>query len=325
VHPLRPRTLAAVLLLAGGLASACALLGREQDAASRPAAGLILDARAARYLDEGTLLDRLAGARFALLGERHDHPEHHRLQARVLQGLVDRGRRPAVVFEMLSADVAPELAKALAEPHSTAEALRRAVAWDESGWPPFAIYAPVFEAALRTGLPIATGDLSAAALQQLGHGGLAGLAPGLRASLLADAPLPDAARAALAQDVRTGHCGLLPERLVPRMVDVQASRDAWLARSLADAARGADGAVLISGAGHVRRDWGVPFWLHRREPGARVASLAFVEVEPGQLRPGDEAVLYDYVWYTEPLDTGDPCVIYREQLEKLRSQPAPPR
>lgn len=290
----------------------------------RPAPGRILDTRANGTIDESTLLDRLAGVRFVLLGERHDDPEDHRLQARVLQGLVDRGRRPAVVFEMLSADVAPALAKVLAGPHPTAEALRRAVGWDESGWPPFAIYAPVFETALATGLPIVAGNLSAAALKQVGHGGLDALDPALRASLLLDAPLPEAGRAFLAEDVRTGHCGLLPESVVPRMVDVQAARDASLAAAMARAAQGADGAVLIAGAGHVQRQWDVPFWLRGREPGAKPASLAFVEVAPDQVRPGDEAGLFDYVWYTEPLDTGDPCVVYHEQLEKLRKRVRPP-
>lgn len=286
----------------------------------RPAPGRILDTRSGRLLAEGELLDRLAADRFVLLGERHDQPEHHRLQARVVRELVARGRRPAVVFEMLSVDVAPALAKALAAPHPTPDSLRRAVHWDESGWPDFAIYAPVFEAALAAHLPIRAADLSASALAALRKGGIAALAPATREELDLEPPLPEAGRSALAEAVRIGHCGYLPEADVPRLVDVQTARDAELARSLAEAARSADGAVLVAGEGHVRRDWAVPFWLRRREPEARIASLAFVEVEPGQGRPGPEAERFDYVWYTTRLDTGDPCEVFRKQLETLRHE-----
>ena len=38
---------------------------------------------------------RLARAEFVLLGEKHDNPDHHRLQAEVLRGLTDRCPPPA--------------------------------------------------------------------------------------------------------------------------------------------------------------------------------------------------------------------------------------
>ena len=51
----------------------------------------------------------LANARFVLLGEIHDNPDHHRLQAQLIDGLVRKGRRPAIVFEMIPANLQPEL------------------------------------------------------------------------------------------------------------------------------------------------------------------------------------------------------------------------
>jgi uncharacterized iron-regulated protein len=52
----------------------------------------------------------------------------------------------------------------------------------------------------------------------------------------------------------------------------QRARDAHIAAAMRDA--GGDGAVLIAGAGHARRDMGVPRLL----PDADVISLAFIEV-----------------------------------------------
>ena len=47
----------------------------------------------------------------------------------------------------------------------------------------------------------------------------------------------------------------------PRMVQAQVARDLWMAHALRQHA--AQGAVLIAGNGHVRRDAGVPYWLQR--------------------------------------------------------------
>jgi uncharacterized iron-regulated protein len=63
--------------------------------------GKIWDARAAAFVTEAQLFERLRGARFVLLGERHDNPDHHRLQGHVVAALARSGRRFAVVLEML--------------------------------------------------------------------------------------------------------------------------------------------------------------------------------------------------------------------------------
>ena len=85
--------LASWALLAAGAAcllGACASPGSGRDGSSL--VGRIFDARTGAFVDEDELLDQLAATRFVLLGERHDRPEHHRLQARIVQALAARGR-----------------------------------------------------------------------------------------------------------------------------------------------------------------------------------------------------------------------------------------
>src|SRR5262249_11227032 len=64
-----------------------------------PLVGKIWDAGAAAFVSPSAMLERLSRAKFVLVGERHDNPDHHRLQAKVIAELVARGRRPAVVLE----------------------------------------------------------------------------------------------------------------------------------------------------------------------------------------------------------------------------------
>lgn len=51
-------------------------LGRDHSLTGR-----IWDVSSARFIDRETLVERLAGADFVLLGERHDNPDHHMQQA----------------------------------------------------------------------------------------------------------------------------------------------------------------------------------------------------------------------------------------------------
>jgi hypothetical protein len=86
-----------------------------------------------------------------------------------------------------------------------------------------------------------------------------------------------------------------------------------------------DGAVLIAGAGHVRRDYGIPTYLARRTPDASVISVAFLEVSGDRLDPaaytaqiGRPTLPFDYVWFTPRVDDDDPCAAFTEQLKKLQ-------
>lgn len=317
-------TCAVLVACAGG---GRAPVGRWQSsvATGHPLAGRVWDVSARRYIEGDALIERLSRRRLVLLGEKHDNADHHRLQARVIEGLVGAGRRPAVALEMLSADLEGELAELRARNAVSASDLREAVRWDERGWPDWSLYAPIVEAALRAELPIVAADLDSKWLAALRSQGLAGLAPELAARLL-DAPLSSQERRALADQVREVHCGHAPEAMVERMVDVQVARDAQLARALFDASgetRG-EGAVLIAGTEHVRRDVAAPRHLARWAPELTLASVAFLEVGRERNDPREdlaarygESVPFDYVWYTPRVDELDPCEKFARELERL--------
>ncbi len=71
--------------------------------------GRIWSVREKRFLKPLELRDRLALTDFVLLGETHDNPDHHRLQAWLISAIVGYDRRPAVVMEMISLDQADKL------------------------------------------------------------------------------------------------------------------------------------------------------------------------------------------------------------------------
>jgi uncharacterized iron-regulated protein len=244
--------------------------------------------------------DALARADVVLLGETHDNADHHLLQAARITGLVARGRRPAVAFEMLDADQQPFVDGA-----SSPEALETAVKWAESGWPPFALYRPVFEAGHRAGLRVVAADLSNDEARSIARGGEV---PGdLRTELEASALTPEQLEE-WRKEMRDSHCGMLPERALDPMVRAQRARDLRLAKRVLSA--GPDGAVLVAGAGHVRKDRAVPAWIARLSPATKVAVVGFVEVSEREVHPEREAWPYDYVVFTPRVDRPDPCASF---------------
>jgi uncharacterized iron-regulated protein len=316
-RPPGARLLVAALLAGCAVAPPVLDLGAWQAPLGRdhPLAGRVWDVRDGRFVTPAAVVRELAAARYVLLGERHDNPDHHRVQAGLLRALLATGRRPAVAFEMFSADDAPAIARHLAAAPRDAAGLARAVDWARSGWPAWAHYEPIAQAALDAGVPIVAANLSPAVARALARGDRTALSPHLATRYALDRPLPDGGQAALAAEIHASHCGHLPDGRVEGMVLAQRARDAALADGLLTATR--DGAVLVTGNGHARRDRGVPLYLRAREPEAVVAVVAPLEVRDGWTRPADyEAALggpipYDWVWFTPRMDDVDPCARFR--------------
>ncbi|HSG94176.1 MAG TPA: ChaN family lipoprotein, partial [Afifellaceae bacterium] len=123
-----------------------------------PLAGTIWRGDGSR--SDGTALSgAVLAADYVLLGEIHTNPDHHLIQAMLIDGLVAKGRRPAVVFEMIPAGLQTKLDEHLAANPDDAAGLGAALEWEKRGWPAWSMYRPVAEASLAAGLAIKAGDL----------------------------------------------------------------------------------------------------------------------------------------------------------------------
>jgi uncharacterized iron-regulated protein len=331
-----PRALALPAALA--LAAACAprfdpklvespISGRSwvsTENASHPLVGRIWDPRGRRWVDEAALAAAVASAHFVLLGETHDNPDHHLLQARLLRSVVEAGRRPALAFEMLTTDQQAAGDASLARAPKDPDALAEAVSWKASRWPDFRFYRPIFAAGLAAGLPIVAANLPRAQVKEIVAKGREGLDESLRVRLAREEPIPDAVMKSLRDEMSTSHCGELPEAMLDPLVLAQRARDARMAERMATA--GAErGAVLVTGKGHARSDRGVPAILAGDAPGRRVVSVGFLEVDPEASEPGQyveewgtEELPFDFVVFTPGAEREDPCEGLRHSMEKKR-------
>jgi uncharacterized iron-regulated protein len=232
-----------------------------------------------------------------------------------------------VGFEMFDLDDATAIAGHLAAAPNDAAGLGGVVHWNERGWPDWAMYQPIAEAALEAKLRVVPTNLPLATVRKMRSAGLAALEPQVTRALGLDRPLSESMTARLAADIRASHCGYASEESVKAMLAVQRARDAQMAQSLI-AAGAPDGAVLVAGAGHVRNDYGIPVYLSAEAPGRRVISIAFLEVDNRKPEPhnyslpyADGRLPFDYVWFTPRVDDENPCEKFKLQFERLKKMP----
>ena len=281
--------------------------------------GVIWDVAAQRAIRESELTARVQSAPVLLIGEAHDNPDHHRIQAELLSAFAVRHDTPVVVFEMLDRQRQAAVDASLHVHPGDVDALAQAVDWSSSGWPNWWMFRPVFEAAIRAHATILAGGLDRAMAMQVAHEGPAAFDPSLDHEFGLSTPLPPDAQADVRHEMREAHCGLLPETMLDSMGLVQRVRDALMAEGLREGADNHHGAVLVAGAGHVRRDRGVPALLARA--GLPSVAIGLLEVRADVTAPSGyaqaynaQALPFDYVWFTPRANDTDHCAELRAQM-----------
>jgi uncharacterized iron-regulated protein len=268
----------------------------------------------------------LANARFVLLGEIHNNPDHHRLQAQLIDVLVKKGGHPAIVFEMIPGNLQGELNRLVEGGVGDANKLGKALRWEERGWPDWTTYQPIAETALSAGLPLVAGGLDADVQKAVGKGAPAQLYDQTVQDLDLAQPLqPEIAKAEVSE-IKEGHCNLLPTAALEPMLRVQRALDASLAKAMMSA-NASDGAVLIAGADHVRNDWAVSHLIRQKMTNPAVVSVAFIEVDPERTTPsaymkkapGLEKP-FDFIYLTPRAELTDHCADFEKQLKAKKAK-----
>ena len=274
-----------------------------------PLAGKIWDVGAQRFVTRENLAAALRAAHFRLLGEVHDNPDHHAIQAELLDAVGGAGIRPVVAFEQFDREYDAALQQRQAAGMLTADEVAEVVKFDRRGWN-WEFYRPLVDVALRYGMPLRAANLSRTAVGRIVKQTLT-----LRGHENAfDSPWSADKEQELHDIIVEGHCGALPESMVPPMIGAQRARDSMLADALKNAGR--DGAVLITGNGHVRRDLAVPLYLQAATPALAICAVGLLEVDASRNEPAAYVATtatpeFDLVCFTPRWSRPDPCATFK--------------
>ena len=240
-----------------------------------------------------TRLDALLPMDVLLLGEQHDASEHQQIHQHVIALLAQRGLLGAVALEMADAGVST----AKLHPSSTEQEAKNALKWSDKSWP-WEAYGPAVMTAVRAGVLVVGANLSGESMR------------GSMGDSTLDGQLPGPALKAQQQNIRIGHCNLLPESQITPMTRIQIAKDMRMAATLKELALPGKVVVLLAGSGHTDRLLGVPQHL---PPSLTVKA---VRLRAGDAAAADKTEAFDAVWPTPALPETDYCTDFKAQMAR---------
>ena len=257
---------------------------------------ILLPAALRAEVSEETLA-QMRVADVVILGEVHDNPLHHLGQAEVIAALRPR----AVVFEMLTPTQALEVRAFEGDDLSD---LGGMIGWEAAGWPAFEMYLPIFQA-LGEAQIIGMGTDRAKVRAAFAEGAAASFGARALDFGLTQA-VPKAQHSQRMHLQFDAHCQAMPMEMMGGMVEAQRYRDAVFAETTLRAL-GQYGApvVVLTGHGHARRDWAVPYMMAQADPSVVIYSFGFLEAP---MEIGDPR--FDHVMVTGSVERSDPCAAF---------------
>lgn len=282
--------------------------------AAQPAVGgsytphRVYDSKRKRFIDLETLIARInRDADIAYLGEYHDDPGTHRLQAAILEGVARRREGKVVLsLEMFERDVQAKLDAYLAGSIDEASFLADSRPWGNYR----SDYRPMVEIAKAQQWPVVGGNVPRRLASVVARAGLAALdtiPAGDRPYVAAEHSCPRNAyweRFRETMGDMSGHgMQLTPEQvelMVWRTYEAQCVKDEAMAESIV-AAREAHNTLVIhaNGSFHSNYHLGTVERVKRRDRGARQVVVTFLPIEDLDAANGrSQRKMGDYIVFT---------------------------
>lgn len=203
---------------------------------------------------------------FVYLGESHDHAEHHKMQAAIIEGLAKAGRNVIVGFEMFTRPVQDNLNGWTLGWWSEDEFIEKSD-WKKQWGFDFALYRPIFEAVRSNKLPMVALNVPRDYVRTVSRQGLDALSAEQKAAL----PLPFRTNPDHKKvfDALTGGHSMGPGVNMDNMYNAQVVWDEGMADSaLKYLARKpmspSTVMVVVAGSGHVMYGQGINWRVKQR-------------------------------------------------------------
>jgi uncharacterized iron-regulated protein len=280
--------------------------------AEHPLVGTAWSTAEQRTLTRVELEQRIADARFVLLGETHDHPDHHRLQGELIASLIDgQGKGPAVAYEMLDPDRQADIDAFADTGEQAVDAFAKLVDWEHSGWPEWSLYRPAFAPVIEAKLPILAAQFTRNQSKQFMTSGLGMLEPAMVERYGLAQPLDAELQSLWLDEMFASHCDMVPREQLGGMVEIQRIRDAVMADAMLRGVEAREQVVLVAGTGHTR-NVAVPRLLQMRDVAqAQIVNVAFVAVDGERLEAHDYGDDHDILVFSPGIEREDPCAAMR--------------
>src|SRR5688500_16793718 len=263
----------------------------------------VYDTRQQALLDFEVMLAGIMDVDVVFVGEMHDDPNTHRLEAAILDGVQRRKRSPVVSLEMFERDAQPALDAYLAGRMTEAEMLKTS-----RPWPRYATdYRPLVELAKAAGWPVIAANVPRAIAQKVAKTGKAAvddLTDAERANTARDLQCPldsyfDKFAESMASHPMPNQSADEKKAMAERYYWSQCVKDETMAEAIAAAVQRGN-VIHYNGAFHSDFGLGTAERVRRRLPGKRTVVISMLPVDDlDKVQPGAEDLKRaDYLVYT---------------------------
>ncbi|MBE9399389.1 ChaN family lipoprotein [Pontibacterium sp. N1Y112] len=269
-----------------------------------PNVGKVYDLRTQEAVEPQSLLAALKNHDVILIGEKHDNPDHHRLEQIILGTLINASDKPSVILEML--DESQSNATTIIQASDSDDELKKTLNWNEKGWP-WEYYGPIVRQILSEDATLLVGNISRSKVRSIYKDGTEALITDSRFKTVLE--MSNTIRSSLLDEIYEQHCEMMPRERLSPMVNIQLARDAYMAAAI-DGVKSSQ-TILIAGGYHVRKDTAVPLHLRLRKSNKHPLVIMLQEVDP-TLQNNQDTLREmqrqaDYVWFTPRFTDRDYC------------------
>ena len=270
----------------------------------------ILDLREGDKISFRQLLIDLEGTKVIFVGETHDQIEHHQIQIKILQGLLERGKDVVVGMEMFERSQQPVL-DPWPQGQMTEEEFLKEVNWETTWGMDYHFYRGILDEVRGHHLKLLGLNVQRELVRKVAESGIEGLSPEDKRGL-PEMDLADQQHRIYIRSIYRAHKGGSAKGF-NHFYQAQALWDEGMAESLSTFLKSSEGQgktlLVFVGRGHVMFDFGIPKRLYRRIP-IPYKTVVLKEWKKGMEEDLDftfskaSSLLADYLWITQPSPPG---------------------
>lgn len=271
---------------------------------------------------------------------------HHAIQQRIIRELIKGGAFPVLGFEFFAMDDTPLLLnfKDSARVKHTKkmagameDRMRTKLGWENQSDTMWGYYYDLLKLGRDNGLFLSGLDLSASRKKRITRKGFKGLTD-LEKKQIFSTRLGDKAYENHMKALFTSvHCGMGNEKMTSRLYDTWRARNDKMALSISQLHEtNLPPIIVIMGKGHTEYGLGVMDRVKALNPDISQVNIALTEINreptdlgtylaPLKLEGHPTLLPADYLWFTQRVSYGDPCLEFKKSLEKMGPMaPRPP-
>ena len=307
-----------------------------------PLIGKIINTQSNQVIDFKSLIKDISTYDVIYLSEKHDNPDQHHIQQKVILSLIETGLNPTIGFEFFSMEDTPDLLNFVDSgkvSHSKKiekiiEAdLRKKLRWDSQSDKMWGYYFNLLGIAKEKNLPVAGIDLPNTLKRRITRKGITGITPIEKEQVFSTNLSDETYKDYMFSIFKAVHCGMGHGKMQARLYDTWVARNDKMAHSITRLYKHGKGPiVIIIGGGHTEYGLGVINRVAAIDKTIKQVNIALSEINvtpselpeyilPLELEGFKKVLPANYLWFTQRVSYSDPCEEFKKTLQKMKIKP----